>query len=172
LPAEYFEQRPLSVRLRALDETYSVSYRATADAHIRVAEANGSLSVSGPIHDAAACVRGLRAWLQSKGRRRLPPWLQRTSEALRLPFAKTVIRSQHSRWGSCSAQGVISLNCKLLFLPKAQVHYLFVHELCHTRHLDHSARYWALVGSKLPDYRRFETALRDAWRYVPRWAGD
>jgi predicted metal-dependent hydrolase len=66
---------------------------------------------------------------------------------------------------------VISLTCKLLFVPPAQVHYLFVHELCHAKHRNHSARYLALVARKLPDYRRQKLALRGAWRYAPRWAG-
>ncbi len=172
LPAEYFQQWPASVRLRALAETYTVLFRPTTEAHIRIAAIGRILSVSGPVHDASACACGLRAWLRIKARRRLPPWLRQTSQELGLPYAKTIIRGQRSRWGSCSAQGVISLNYKLLFLPRAQVHYLFVHELCHTRHLNHSARYWALVARKLPDYRRFEATLREAWRYVPRWAGD
>jgi predicted metal-dependent hydrolase len=170
LPSEYFEMRPRCLRLRALHRTYRVDYRATADARVTVVQSGRSLRVSGPIRDDTACARSLRAWLHTKARRRLPPWLRRTSEALGLPFARTIIRGQRSRWGSCSAQRIISLNRNLLFVPRAQVYYLFVHELSHTRHLDHSPRYWALVERKLPDYRRYELALHDAWRYVPRWA--
>lgn len=172
LPAEYFEQRPAHVHLQALGETYTVRYQATPDARIGIVESDRLLIVSGPIDDACACVRGLRAWLQAKARLRLAPWLRRTSQTLGLPYTKDIIRIQRSRWGSCSARRVISLNCKLLFLPKGQVHYLFIHELCHTRHLNHSAQYWRFVESKLPDYRRYEAALRDGWRCVPRWAGD
>jgi predicted metal-dependent hydrolase len=172
LPPEYFEALPTRVRLRALNEIYRVAYRAAHHEAIRIAESDGVLTVSGPSGEPAACVRELRTWLRAKARTRLTPWLRQTSLDVGLPYAKTIIRSQRGRWGSCSARGVISLNCKLLFLPSAEVQYLFVHELCHTRHLNHSKRYWTLVERKLPDFHRFETALRDAWRYVPRWAED
>jgi predicted metal-dependent hydrolase len=172
LTRDHFEFRPDCVRLRALDKTYAVLYGSTASARVRVIESGRRLLVEGPVNDTAARMQGLRIWLREKAELILPPWMRRTSRQLGLPYKKAIIRSQRTRWGSCSAQQVISLNCKLLFLPEAVVHYLFVHELCHTRHLDHSARYWSLVERKLPDYQSFEKSLRDTWRYVPRWAGD
>lgn len=172
LPSEFFQMRPARVRLRAVSRIYKVRYESAHGAPITIDEDGRALRVRGPIEDAAACAQALRVWLRTTARRTLTSWLQRTSEELKLPYTKVTIRSQRSRWGSCSARGAISLNCKLLFLPPTQVHYLFVHELCHTKHLNHSARYWAQVERKLPDYRRHETGLRDAWAYVPRWAGD
>lgn len=172
LPEEFFEQRPARVQLWALNQTYNVIYRADAGCRIKFAETDGTLIIAGPIDDISACVHGLRTWLRTRARQALPPWLRQTSLALGLPYQKAVIRGQRTRWGSCSARGVISLNCKLLFLSRPEVEYLFVHELCHTRHLNHSARYWALVERKLPDYRRFDAALRDAWQAIPRWAED
>jgi len=173
LPEEYFEQRPHRVRLRALEETYTVIYRASAGVRrVTFAETDRTLIIVSPTGDAYACANGLRAWLRAKALQTLPSWLRQTSRELRMPYLKTAIRGQRTRWGSCSARGVISLNCKLLFLTHAEVQYLFVHELCHTRHLNHSARYWALVARKVPDYRRFEASLREAWRVVPRWAED
>lgn len=170
LPVEYFEQRPAQVHLQAVQESFIVRYQTAPRARIAIDESDKELRVYGPIDDTAACASALRAWLRAKARRQLAPWLGQTSEDSGLPYAKITVRSQRSRWGSCSRRGFISLNCK--FLPPAQVHYLFVHELCHTRHLNHSARYWALVERKLPDYRDHEVALRAAWRYVPRWAGE
>ncbi len=172
LSPEFSEQRPRRIHLRCLNEVYGVSYQSACHTGIEITEQERTLTVSGPICNAAACAHALRVWLRGKAQERLPPWLRQSSHDLELSFAKAIIRSQRTRWGSCSARKVISLNCKLLFLPKNEVRYLFVHELCHTRHLDHSARYWAMVESKMPDYRRFEEALRDAWRYVPRWAED
>ena len=100
------------------------------------------------------------------------PWLERTSDELELPFVRAIVRGQKTRWGSCSTQKTISLNYKLLFLPDELARYLFVHELCHTRHLNHSARFWRLVQSREPNYERLENQLTDAWRYVPLWAED
>lgn len=172
LPAEYFELRPERVRLQAIGKAYAVSYRELAAARVAVDETAEALYVRGPITTPGACAQALRTWLRAKALQTLAPSLRRTGAQLKLPYAKLIVRSQRSRWGSCSSRGVISLNCKLLFLPPAQVHYLFVHELCHTRHLNHSARFWALVERKLPGYREQETALRNAWRHVPWWAGD
>jgi predicted metal-dependent hydrolase len=111
----------------------------------------------------------LRRWLARKGREHLVPWLERVSAELELPYSGVTLRGQKSRWGSCSARRHINLNYALLFLPPHCVRYLFVHELCHTVHLNHSPRYWALVARKEPDYRRLEKELRQGSRLVPPW---
>ena len=84
-------------------------------------------------------------------------------------YARAQIRRQRTRWGSCSASGTISLNVCLLFLRPQVVRYLLVHELCHTRHMNHSARFWALVESLEPDYRALDRELLRGWQSVPGW---
>ncbi len=170
LPAEHFESRPSSIQLRAIDKAYGVRYLHSTKASIRTTESDSALVVSGAVADSKACVRGLHRWLRHKAIETLLPWLRDISKDLELPYENSIVRGQKTRWGSCSSKRVISLNYKLLFLPPELVHYLFVHELCHTRHLNHSARYWGLVARKLPDYAPLDAALRDSWRYVPAWA--
>ena len=84
-------------------------------------------------------------------------------------YARAQIRRQRTRWGSCSASGTISLNVCLLFLRPQVVRYLLVHELCHTRHMNHSKRFWALVASFEPDYRALDRELLRGWQSVPGW---
>ena len=60
---------------------------------------------------------------------------------------RVVIRCQRTRWGSCSTRGTVSLNCSLVFLRPEVVRYLFMHELAHTRHMNHSPGFWRLVES-------------------------
>jgi predicted metal-dependent hydrolase len=84
-------------------------------------------------------------------------------------YERVQIRRQRTRWGSCSATGTISLNLCLVFLSPAVVRYLLVHELCHTRHMNHSARYWALVERHEPDYKRLDKELVRGWQSVPGW---
>jgi predicted metal-dependent hydrolase len=100
----------------------------------------------------------------------LVPWLERVSIETELPYENVTIRGQKTRWGSCSTQKIINLNYRLLFLPPPLVRYLFVHELCHTVHMNHSARYWALVEKKEPHYKALDTELRHAGKFVPGWA--
>lgn len=84
-------------------------------------------------------------------------------------FARLQVRRQRSRWGSCSARGTISLNCALLFQRPQVLRYLLIHELVHTRHMNHSRRYWAAVAALEPGYRALDRELLAGWSRVPGW---
>ena len=112
----------------------------------------------------------LRDWVVRQGHDYLKPWLGRVSEELSLRPRRVQVRTQKTRWGSCSSTGTVSINACLLFLEPALVRYLMVHELCHLRHLNHSRRYWALVERFEPDYRSLDKRLGDAWADIPFWA--
>ncbi len=112
----------------------------------------------------------LQDWLKKQGRLHLVPWLQTLAGQLDFSYAKTQIRNQHGRWGSCSSRGVISLNCKLLFLPPELVRYVLLHELCHTRHMNHSKDFWNCLKTIEPSCRELDSATNKAWRFVPAWA--
>jgi predicted metal-dependent hydrolase len=111
----------------------------------------------------------LRSWLRHRARASFPGLLRQLSIRTGLGFNKVSIRSQKTRWGSCSARGNINLNDQLLFLPAVTVRYLMIHELCHTRHLNHSKAYWALVETHCPDYRQQDAVLSSSRDRVPDW---
>lgn len=76
-------------------------------------------------------------------------------------YGRVTVRSQKSRWGSCSREGNISLNCLLLLAPEEVLTYVIVHELCHRKYMDHSSAFWAAVEEVLPDYRVHRKWLKD-----------
>jgi predicted metal-dependent hydrolase len=75
-------------------------------------------------------------------------------------YGRISIRDQHSRWGSCSAKGNINFNYKLILLPDELRDYVVVHELCHLGELNHSRKFWALVGQTIPEYKKLQKRLR------------
>ena len=76
-------------------------------------------------------------------------------------YGRITIRAQRTRWGSCSAQGNLNFNCLLMLAPDDVMEYVVVHELCHRREMNHSARFWAEVERVLPDYRRSRQWLKE-----------
>ena len=116
-----------------------------------------------------AAIVELRRWIRRRARQALPPLLERLSRQTGLAYNRVSIRSQKTRWGSCSSRGNINLNDQLLFLPADVVEYLMIHELCHTRHLNHSKAFWTLVQTHCPDYRTHEKLLRRPQGLVPDW---
>ena len=114
-------------------------------------------------------VKQLRQWIRKQAWILLPPLLEQLSRSTGLDYKKISIRSQKTRWGSCSSSGTISLNDQLLFVDRASAEYLMVHELCHRRHMNHSPKFWQLVEFHCPSYREHEAALTRAKAEIPGW---
>jgi hypothetical protein len=70
------------------------------------------------------------------------------------------IRGQRTRWASCSSTGAMSFNWRLLLAPEPVVDYVVEHEVCHLEVLDHSPQFWALLESRVPDWRAHSRWLR------------
>ncbi|MBN1902636.1 M48 family metallopeptidase [Candidatus Sumerlaeota bacterium] len=163
-------QLPSRIHLRALGEIWQVKYHKTSYPMIRIAHNyNSTLTVSGNIGNQANCREALREWLRRKAEVQMIPWLRRLSVKLRLPFNTASVKGQNTIWASCSRRKNISVNYKLLMIPRELVRYVLIHELCHTVHLNHSNAFWALVERKEPDYLKFDRDLREAWKSLPSW---
>jgi predicted metal-dependent hydrolase len=75
-------------------------------------------------------------------------------------YGRIAIRDQKSRWGSCSRQGNLNFNWRLLLAPLVVLDYIVIHELAHLKEGNHSPRFWALVAEQCPDYRDQRAWLR------------
>jgi predicted metal-dependent hydrolase len=161
---------PASLALRSLGEEWAVEYLPGKSPRVTAVELpGGRLKVSGRAEDAGACEAAVRLWLRRKAHRDLVPWLEELAGANGFAAGRVSVRSQKSRWASCSAANHVSLNLKLLFLPEELVRYVLLHELCHTVHHDHSPEFWSLLERHQPDCASRRKEIRAAWKYVPAW---
>lgn len=76
----------------------------------------------------------------------LPPRLERLSRQHGLSYTSVKINSSQGRWGSCSGRKTINLSYYLVLLPSHLIDYVLLHELCHTREMNHGKRFWALLN--------------------------
>lgn len=76
----------------------------------------------------------------------LPPRLYMLSMKHGLPYEQLKINSSKGRWGSCSAKRDINLSCYLMLLPSHLIDYVLLHELAHTKEMNHSEKFWTLLN--------------------------
>lgn len=136
----------------ALDATY---FDASAN-EIRLAVPTATGLMAEDENAAEALVRqSLQTWLQSRARSIFAERLDRFADRTDARFAGWRLSSARTQWGSCSHDGRIRLNWRLVHFSLPIIDYVIAHELAHLRELNHSPRFWKAVGQLLPG---FETA--------------
>jgi predicted metal-dependent hydrolase len=108
-------------------------------------------------------------WLRRYVRPHFECRLQTLADRHGFHYHSMQLRRQRTRWGSCSRRGVISLNLCGAFQSPDVLDYLMLHELVHTRHMNHSERYWRAVEAVCPAWRELDRALTRGWQQVPQW---
>jgi predicted metal-dependent hydrolase len=90
------------------------------------------------------------------------------SKKMNLKVKAIKVRSYKNRWGSCSSNGDISYNWKLIMAPEKIIDYVIIHELCHLIHFNHSRDYWEEVSKKIPNYKECREWLKSN-QYLFNW---
>ena len=102
--------------------------------------------------------------LRKQAKAYLPRRISFLAEKYDFNFEKLRFSHTGTRWGSCSSSGTISLNIALMNLPHHLIDYVIIHELCHTRQMNHSEKFWAEVSKYCPDYKK---CVQEMKRFSP-----
>lgn len=91
------------------------------------------------------CWNGINYFLRKEAKRILPQRVEELAQEFGFTFSGVKIQSSKTRWGSCSKEQNINLSFYLMLLPQHLVDYVILHELCHTKEMNHGERFWELM---------------------------
>jgi len=103
----------------------------------------------------------VQSWLQRQARRVFEERLKHFAQQLGVRYTKLSLSSAQTRWGSAGADGGIRLNWRLIHFAMPSIDYVVAHELAHLREMNHSARFWDVVRSVMPDFEHVRETLKD-----------
>ena len=103
----------------------------------------------------------VQGWLQLEAKRIFSERLPIYAEKLGVSYRSFALSSATTQWGSCTAEGKIRLNWRLIHFALPLIDYVVAHELSHLREMNHSPRFWATVQSIFPEFEAAKRALRN-----------
>jgi predicted metal-dependent hydrolase len=157
VPFEDGARIPLRGRLHVVSFTGSARARTGARSVVEVVTVPGvmpRLVVSGRSEHGP---RRLKDWLLEQARMDLDTCVSRHSKALGVKARSISLRDQTSRWGSCTAGGLLSFSWRLVMAPTLVLDYVAAHEVAHLLEMNHGPRFWKHVARCMP---RVEDAKR------------
>lgn len=107
-----------------------------------------------------AAKQAIKKALKQEAEQLLPNRLELMAKTYNFTYSSVRIRAMHTRWGSCTNKGAISLNLYLMMLPWELIDYVLLHELTHTKHMDHSQAFWSALEVVMPDCKKRRAALK------------
>lgn len=99
--------------------------------------------------------------LAEKALKEIPPIVKYYAEMIGVSYGRITVRSQTTKWGSCTAKGNLNFNCLLMLAPREVLESVIVHELCHRKYMDHSKRFYDEILKVFPDYHKWDKWLKD-----------
>ena len=91
----------------------------------------------------------------------IPERVKFYAEKLGVTYGRITIRHQKTRWGSCSSEGNLNFNCLLVLFPMEVMDSVIVHELCHRKQMNHSAKFYEEIEKVFPEYRKYHKFLSE-----------
>lgn len=153
--------RPLPGRVMPyLGRDHTVEWRTARRG--AVSATDGRLVIAGPALDETRALRILNEWLKGEARHYMEPRIHRLATDAGLAHRISAVRWRRTRskWGHCTATGVLQFNWLVMLAPAAVIDYLIAHEVSHLRHLNHSPAFWNQVAQLCPDHRELRHWLR------------
>jgi len=105
------------------------------------------------LHQPAKANQVLEKFLKNTATRYIIPRVHQLAKQMKVKFNKVSLRSQSTRWGSCSNAGNLSFNWKMVHFTPEIIDYVIIHELAHLKHLDHSKKFWQFVEQFDPEFK-------------------
>ncbi|MEX2361823.1 MAG: SprT family zinc-dependent metalloprotease [Patescibacteria group bacterium] len=119
-----------------------------------------TLTVSAPSESHSVVRSTLEKWYKKQAKVYFEKRVPLLADLVNSDVTRVTIRSQRSRWGSCSSRQTISLNWRLILCPDWVSDYVIYHELAHLTHMNHSRVFWGLVADYFPRYKEAERWLK------------
>lgn len=163
--------KPNKVIIRAPDkmkqdeiEKFVESKRSWVEKHLKyLAEKHDKLQKIEPYSE-----EEFKAFTE-KAKQIISPKVEFYARKIGVTYNRITIRCQRTRWGSCSSKGNLNFNCLLVLLPDEIIDSVIVHELCHRKQMNHSAKFYAEIEKVFPDYKRCRELLkRNGNKYISR----
>lgn len=131
-----------------LGHQYAVVFHEFADQLITLDDGQKQIIIRG---DARLNWKSaVQRWCRGEAKKIITRRVHDINARFMLPFTKIFIRSQKTRWGTCSSKGHLSFNWKLTKAPPFVLDYVICHELAHTREFSHSKRFWRILTEMFP----------------------
>lgn len=145
-----------------LGESITLRIASNSNAGVRYDALSRELTVSLPADAGEQQLKDrVQSWLQLEAKRIFGERLPLYAEKLGVTYQSFALTSAMTQWGSCTADGKIRLNWRLMHFALQQIDYVIAHELAHLREMNHSPRFWATVQSVFPEFEAAKRALRD-----------
>lgn len=161
---------PSQIHLNAMNQLWQIKYVPTQGNKLKlITNPSHQIILMGNIKDIPSCFQLLKKWLKNVAQQFLVEELYKASKDTGLLFKDVSVRHNVTRWGSCSTHQHISLCCKLLLLSYPLMRHVLLHELCHTKVMNHGPTFWKLLETFDRDAKVNAKQLRIMARELPIW---